>query len=137
MQQKNTIIWCMLTQIWSACTEKILCHFKPLFAFLPHYWPQKLKFGKNVKNHLDILSFYNCVPLIKIIWGMVPEIWSSKDKIFLSSWAFFFCFYPPNTLKSENIKNEKTTWRYHHFTQVYQKSWPSLKLFHRYGASWV
>ena len=46
---KNTIKWCMLTQIWSA-TDIIFCHFRPFFALLPHYWPQKLKFGKNVKN---------------------------------------------------------------------------------------
>ena len=25
------------------------CHFGPFFALLPHYWPQKLRFGKNVK----------------------------------------------------------------------------------------
>ena len=25
-------------------------HFRPFFALLPHYWPRKLKFGKNVKN---------------------------------------------------------------------------------------
>ena len=37
---KNTIKWCMcmLTQIWSA-TGIIFCHFRPFFAFLPHYWP--------------------------------------------------------------------------------------------------
>ena len=28
----------------------IFCHFKPFFALLPHYWPQKFKFGKNAKN---------------------------------------------------------------------------------------
>ena len=98
MQQKNTIIWCMLTQIWRACTDIIFCHFRPFFAFLPNYWPQQLKCGKNVKKHLDILSFYTCVPLIKIIWCMLPEIWSSTDRIFWSSY----------TLKNENIKNQKT-----------------------------
>ena len=40
------------------------CHFRPFFALLPHYWPQKLKFGKNVKKHLEILSFYARVSLI-------------------------------------------------------------------------
>ena len=74
--------------------QTIFCHFRPVFAFLPHYWPQKLKFGKNVKKHLDILSFYTCVPLIKILWCLVPEIWNSTDRIFLSSWAFFCLFTP-------------------------------------------
>ena len=49
VQQKNTIKWCMLTQIWST-TDIIFCHFRSFFALLLHYWPQKLKFGKNVKN---------------------------------------------------------------------------------------
>ena len=91
--KKNMIIWFMLTQIWSACTD-MFCHFRPFFAFLLNYWPQPLKFGKKCKKHLDILSFYRCVPLIKIIWYMVPEIWSSTDRIFLSSWARFCSFSP-------------------------------------------
>ena len=33
----------------------------------------------------------------------------------------FLPFYPPNSLNNENI--EKKTLRYHHFTQVHQKSW--------------
>ena len=36
------------------------CNFRPFFALLPNYWLQKLKFGKNVKKTLDILSFYKC-----------------------------------------------------------------------------
>ena len=101
MQQKNMIIWCMLTHIWSACTDIFFLSFQAIFCFFtPLLTPQinKLKFGKTVKKHLDILSFYRCVPLIKIIWCMVPEIWSSTDRIFWSSY----------TLKNENIKNEKT-----------------------------
>ena len=61
---KNTIIWCMLTQIWSA--HIIFCHFRPFFVLLAHYRPWKLKFWKNVKKHQEI-SFYTCVPLIRII----------------------------------------------------------------------
>ena len=91
---KNTIIWCMLTQTWSV-TDIIFCHFRPFFALLPHYWTRKSKFGKNVKKHLETLSFYTCVPLIKIIWCMVPEIWSATDRISLSSWAIFCPFTVP------------------------------------------
>ena len=40
-----------------------------------------------------------------------------------------FC---PNTLKNKKIKNLKKPWRYHHFTQVYQKSWSSAILFQRW-----
>ena len=30
------------------------------FALLPHYWPEKLKFGKNVKNPGDIILVHMC-----------------------------------------------------------------------------
>ena len=74
---KNTIIWCILT---SACTGIIFCHFRPFFALLPHYWPQKLKFRKDVKEYLEILPFYTCVPLIKIICtpDMMHGSWDMK-----------------------------------------------------------
>ena len=88
----------MLTQIWSAHTDIIFSHFRPFFVLLPNCWPRKLKFQKNhVKKHLEILSFYTCAPLIKIIapliWCMAPEIWSSTDRVILN----YF----------ENIKNGK------------------------------
>ena len=116
---------CMLTQIWSACTDIIFCHFRPFFALLRHYWPQKLKFAINAKKALEILSFYTCVPLIKIIWCMVPEIWSSTtDGIFWSSSAIFCPFTPLTPWKMKiSKKKKKKPWRYHHLTQVYQKSW--------------
>ena len=109
--------------------QTIFCHFRSVFAF---YWPQKLKFGKNIKKHLDILSFRTCEPLMKIIWCMVPKIWSSRDRIFLSSWAFF-CPFTPLTPWKWRYQKWKKPWRYHHFTQVYQKSWSSAILFQRYG----
>ena len=49
----------MLTQIWSV--TDIIFYFRSFFGLLSHYWPQKLKFGKNLKN-IWILSFYTCVP---------------------------------------------------------------------------
>ena len=88
---------CLLT-ICSACTDIIFL----FFALLAHYWAQKLKFGKIVKKLWEILSFYTCVPSIKIIRCMVPEIWNSIDKIFFVILGNF------NTLKNENIKREKT-----------------------------
>ena len=37
--------------------------------------------------------------------------------------GYFLCFYLTNSLKNQNLKKWKNTWRYHHFTQVHQKSW--------------
>ena len=53
---------------------------------------------------------------------MVPEIWSSFDRIFLSSWAMFCPLISLTPWKME-ISKIKKPWRYQHFTQVYQKSW--------------
>ena len=68
-----------------------------------------------------------------IIWYMVPEIWSAPDIIFCHLRSFF-PLLPPNSLKNENFKKKKkNTERYHHFTEVYQKSWSYAILFLRYG----
>ena len=49
----------------------------------------------------------------------------------------FLYFYPPNNSKNQNfikMKKKKKSWRYYHFTQVYQKSWSYALLFLWYGA---
>ena len=37
--------------------QTFFSHFRPFFALLHHYWPQKLIFGKNVKNTWIYYSF--------------------------------------------------------------------------------
>ena len=49
--------------------------------------------------------------------------------------GYFLAFYPPNSRnKSTFWKNEKNTWRYYHFTYVYQKIWSDDVRFLRYSA---
>ena len=62
---------------------------------------------------------------------MVPEISTTTGRFFLSSWAIFYPFTPLTPQKNE--KRKKKPWRYHHFTQMYQKSWSYAILFLRYG----
>ena len=50
---------------------------------------------------------------------------------YFSFW-FFLPFYTPK--KSKFQKNEKNSWRYHHFSIVYQKLWSDDVRFVRYGA---
>ena len=51
------------------------------FAFLPlTTW--KIKMLKKWKKYLEMSSFYTCVPRIRIIWCMLPKIWSVTDIIF-------------------------------------------------------
>ena len=38
---------------------------------------------------------------MKIIWCMIPEVWSAPDRIFLLSWTIFCPFTPPNSPKNE------------------------------------
>ena len=44
--------------------------FSPFFPLLT----PKIKIWKKCKRNIEILSFYTCVPYMKIIWCMVPEI---------------------------------------------------------------
>ena len=64
---------------------------------------------------------------------MVPEIWSATDRIFCHNEPFFAFLPPYGARKSKFWKNEKNTWKYYHFTNVYHK-WQSYDIwFFRYG----
>ena len=97
------------------CDRQNFCHCGPFFALLLPLTTRKIRILKKWKKHLEILSFYTCVPQMTIIWWMVPEIWSVADRVF----CHFGLFLPFTTLKNQK---KTSTWRYHHFTQVYQKS---------------
>ena len=43
------------------------------------------------------------------------------DNCCFSFWAIFCPFSPLTVQKIKNKKNEKSAWRYHHFTYVYEK----------------
>ena len=78
----------------------ILDHFCPFTTL----WTQIIKFLKKWKKHLKTLSFYKCVPYTRVIWCIVPEIWSATDRIFFSFWNIFFPF---TTNKTKNLNFEK------------------------------
>ena len=87
---------CMVPQVWTA-TGRIICHFGPYFALFTLLMSQKIKFWKTEKKILEILAFYICVPLTRIIWCMLPEIWSSTD-IICCHFRVFFALLPPTTI---------------------------------------
>ena len=60
---------------------------------------------------------------------MVPEIQSATDRSF---WIIFYPFSPDN-LENQNLKIEKTTWRYYHFTHLHHKSQSFDVWFLRHG----
>ena len=52
---------------------------------------------------------------------MVLKIWSTINRTFCHSGPFFVLLSPYGPRKSKFFKNEKNTWRYYHFTNVYHK----------------
>ena len=74
------------------------------------------------EKHQEISLFYTCVPKILMIWStqfLRYRVWQTE----IGNYESFFALLSP--LKSKKIriwKNEKYCWRYHHFTQMYQKS---------------
>ena len=60
----------------------IFCSFTPLTA-------EKIKISKKLNKHLEISSFYTCVPKIMIRRCTVPEIWCVTD-ITIFHFGLFF-----------------------------------------------
>ena len=80
-----------------------------------------------METRLEILSFYTCVPKIKI--------WSAPDRIVCHFGLFFALLPQKRPGKSKFWKNEKmNTWRYYHFTYAFHKWQPNDVWFLRHGA---
>ena len=87
------------------CNRNIFCHFRPFFALLPHYWPQKLKFGKNVKNRGDIILLHICT--INDLWFLRYKVQKTK---FFYHYGPFFALSPSQQPKKPKFwKNKKKT----------------------------
>ena len=104
----------------------IFCPFTPLTT-----WKMKI-LKKWKKTHGDNIILHkgtiNDNHLMYGSWDM------ERDRHeFLSFWTVFFPFSSLTTQKIKILKHWKNAWRYHHFTQVDQKSWPYAILFLRYG----
>ena len=61
----------------------------------------------------DIIILHKCTKNHDICYT-VHEIWHVTDVIVIFHFGLFFAL-------SKLTKNEKNTWRYHHFTYVYQQ----------------
>ena len=96
-------VWFLWYKTWWTKFFVILGHFLPSD---PPNNPKNQNIEKKNEKSLEILSFYRCVPYMKIIWCMVPETWSATNRIF---WHFgpFFPFYPLITHKIKILKKWK------------------------------
>ena len=77
-------------------TDRIFCHFGPFLVLLP-LTTEKIKIVKKWKKHLDMSSFYTCVPKIK-----------NHDMVY-ASWDWTIsCPFTPNNMENQNfLKNKK------------------------------
>ena len=111
---KITIIWCMLPEIWSA-TNIIFCHFDP---------PNNLKnknFEKIKKIKINAWRYYHFTQ-VHPKWQSY-EVWFQRYEERLTKFfvilVHFLPFYSTKNPKNPKFKKiKKSTWRYHHFTQV-------------------
>ena len=55
----------------------------------------KIKILKKWEKHLEMSSFYTCVPKITIIWCMLPDYMECDRHNFLSFWDICRPFTPP------------------------------------------
>ena len=131
-----TIIWCMVPEIMSA-TDRFFCHCGPFFAPLPPSQPKILKFWKNLKKTWRYYHFTHAYHKLKSydVWFLRYQVWQTEFFVILDN---FLPIHPLKTKKNQNFqKMKKNPWRYHPFTQVYQKSRSYDILFLRYGTWWI
>ena len=82
---KITIIWGVVPETRSK-PDILFCNLGPFFALLPPITNLRIKILKKWKKHLEMTSFYTCVPKITIILCLLPETWSTTES-FLSFWT--------------------------------------------------
>ena len=126
---KTTIISGTVPEIQSE-RDRIFCHFAIFCPFTP-LMTKKLKIWKNEKTLGDIIILHMCNINDN---HMTYDSWDIRHNWVFCRFGLFLPFSLPNNLKNQNFeKNEKTFWRYYHFTFAYYK-WGSYHVwFLRYG----
>ena len=101
-----TIIWCMLTQIWSACTDKFLSYQANFCFFAPLLTPKINIWNKRKKTPGHVLLLHKCIiNQDQMIYGS----WDVKfNRICWSSLGFFCPFTPLTPWKMKISKMKKT-----------------------------
>ena len=123
---------------WDMAHDGCNCyfHFGLFFAILPPNSPKNENFKKMKKMLADIIIIHKRTKtrdhMLYCYWDMVRD----RCNCYFWFWPIFCPFTPLTAWKTKikKKKKEKKPWRYHHFTQVYQKSWLYAIPFLRYGA---
>ena len=95
---------------------------------------QKIKIKKKAKEKPgDIIILHMCTKnydqMMYGSWDMVRDRYN-----YFLFWAIFCPFISLTAQKIKILKKKLSTWRYHHFTYMYQKLWSDDVRFLRYGA---
>ena len=133
---KIMIIYYTVPKIWHMMDVIVIFHF---VLFLPNK-----NFLKNEKNtrryhhYTHTRRYHHYTQVYQKSWSYTILFLGYGTwciNCHFSFWAIF-CPFTPLTCRKMKIwkKYEKNTGRYHHFTQVYQKSWLDDVRFLRYGA---
>ena len=124
-EPKTTIICYTVPKTW--CMTDCYFSFWATFCPFTPLTPKK-------KTPGDIIILHKCTKyhdhMLYCSWDMAHD----RCNCYVSFWAIFCPFTTNSPHKKWKFeKNEKSSWRYHHFTQVHQKSWSYAVLFLRYG----
>ena len=105
-----------------ACNRIVTSHFGLFIALLPPSLPEKWKYENLKKKTGDIIILHNCTKnhdhRLYCSWDMACDGCNC-----FSFWTIFCPLTPLTAQKPIFQKNEKTAWRYNHFTYVHQKLW--------------
>ena len=108
--------------------------FGDIFCFLTPLTTRKIEILIKWKKPGDMIILHLCATngddMVYGSWDMERD-----GQNVLSIWTISCHFTPLRTLENQNFEKMKNSaWRYHHFTQVYQKLWSDGILFLRYSA---
>ena len=114
------------------CDRHNFLSFGSFFMLFSQLLTPKIKIWKKCNKCLVILSFFRCVPKMKIIWCKVPETQGITE--FFTILGHLLPFDPHNNLKNQNFETMKKIAGRYHFTLMYHK-WQSHGVwFLRHGA---
>ena len=122
-------VWFVRYKVWQTGCFVILDHFLP---FYPPNNPKYQNLEKVKKTPGDIITLHMCtINNNHMMYGSWDFKHNGQN---ILSFGQFFSHLPPKNTKNQNTeKMKKSTWRYYHFTQVYQISWSYAILSLRYG----
>ena len=130
------IICFIVPETWHM-TNVIIFHFGLFFVLLPPLQPPKNENFKKMKKMPEDIVLHKYTKnhdyMLYCSWDMAHD----GCNCCFSFWAIFCLLTPLTAQKLKISKNEKNTWRYHHFTNVHQKLWLDDVQLLRYVAWWM